>query len=84
MFCLYSVPLPILTLFLSQPLTVAQIKKVQTMIGEASERAKMKMKDTEEERHKHLVMIGNVLHASVPVSNNEVGIYYDVSAKERE
>ena len=42
------------------------------MISDASDRTKTKMKETEEERHKHLVMIGNVLHSTVPVSNNEV------------
>ena len=59
-------PLPL------QPLTVTQMKRVQVLIGEASERAKQEMKETEEERHKHLVMIGNVLHPSVPISNDEV------------
>ena len=53
---------------------MTQIKKVQTLIGEASERAKEEMKEVEKERHKHLVMIGNILHPSVPISNDEVSI----------
>lgn len=57
----------------TQPLTVTQIKKVQSLIAEASERVKTEIKETEEERHKHLVMIGNTLHPSVPISNDEVG-----------
>ena len=49
-----------------------QIKKVQSKVDESSDGAKAEMKDVEEERHKHLVMIGNTLHPSVPISNNEV------------
>ena len=30
------------------------------------------MKECEVERYKHLVMIGNVLHPSVPISDDEV------------
>ena len=41
---------------------------------EASEMAKQDITDTEEERHRHLFMIGNTLHPSVPISNDEVGI----------
>ena len=51
---------------------MTQIKKVQSLIGEASERAKLEMKETGDVRHKHLVMIGNTLHPSVPISNDEV------------
>ena len=57
----------------SQPLTVTQIKKVQSLISEASERTKVEIREIEEERHKHLTMIGNILHPSVPISNDEVG-----------
>ena len=55
---------------------MTQVKRVQVLIGEASEKAKQEMKDTEEERHKHLVMIGNILHPSVPISNDEVGVVF--------
>lgn len=52
-------------------LTVAQIKKVQALIEEANERSNAEMKECEEERLRNLVMIGNLLHESVPVSNDE-------------
>ena len=57
-----------------QPLTVTQIKKIQSLIEEASEKNKMEIKECEVERYKHLVMIGNVLHPSVPISNDEVPV----------
>ncbi len=56
----------------SQPLTVVQIKHVQRLIEEKNEKAKEEVKVCDEERHRHLVMIGNILHPSVPVSNDEV------------
>ena len=56
-----------------QALTVNQIKKVQELIEEANERSNVEMKECEEERLKNLVMIGNLLEKSVPVSNDEVG-----------
>ena len=55
-----------------QPLTVTQIKKIQSLIEESSDRNKAEMKECEVERYKHLVMIGNVLHPSVPISDDEV------------
>ena len=57
---------------LLQPVTVTQIKKVQSLIEEAANKTKIEIKECEEERYKHLVMIGNVLHPSVPISNDEV------------
>ena len=60
------------SLLLVQSLTVAQIKKVQALIEEANERSNAEMKECEEERLRNLVMIGNLLHESVPVSNDEV------------
>ena len=56
-----------------QPLTVTQIKKAQSLMDEANSKCTVEMKECETERHRHLVMIGNVLHPSVPVSNDEVG-----------
>ena len=57
---------------LLQPVTVTQIKKVQSLIEEAANKTKIEIKECEEERYKHLVMIGNLLHPSVPISNDEV------------
>ena len=55
-----------------QPLMVTQIKKIQSLIEESSDRNKAEMKECEVERYKHLVMIGNILHPSVPISDDEV------------
>ncbi len=57
----------------TQPLTVKQIKKVQSLIDAANEQCQVAMKECEVERHHHLTQIGNVLHPSVPISNDEVG-----------
>ena len=51
---------------------MTQIKKIQSLIEEASDKTKAEIKECEVERYKHLVMIGNVLHPSVPISNDEV------------
>ena len=59
---------------LLQPVTVTQIKKVQSLIEEAANKTKIEIKECEEERYKHLVMIGNILHPSVPISNDEVHV----------
>ena len=57
-----------------QSLTVVQIKKIQLLIESENERAQIEMKSLEEERTKNLVMIGNLVHDSVPISNDEVGL----------
>ena len=49
-----------------------QIKKVQQLIEEANDKNATERKELETVRSQHLVMIGNILHPSVPVSNNEV------------
>lgn len=54
-----------------QALTVNQIKKVQSLIAEANEKCVTEMKECETERHLHLVQIGNILHPSVPISDDE-------------
>ena len=51
---------------------MTQIKKIQSLTEEASDKTKAEIKECEVERYKHLVMIGNVLHPSVPISNDEV------------
>ncbi len=58
----------------TQPLTVLQIKQVQKLVEERNEKAKEDIKVCEEERHRHLVLIGNIVHPSVPVSKDEVGV----------
>ena len=63
-----------------QPLTVLQIKQVQKLIEERNEKAKEEIKVCEEERHRYLVLIGNIVHPSVPVSNDEVCVCVCVCA----
>ena len=58
-------------------LTVTQIKEVQKLIEAANERAQVDMKSCEEERLKNLIMIGNLVDDTVPVSNDEVGSVFD-------
>ena len=66
------VHVPILSLF--QPLTVKQIKNIQALIEKANEKCVVEMKECETERHFHLTQIGNMLHPSVPISDDEVHV----------
>ncbi|XP_003383114.1 PREDICTED: serine--tRNA ligase, cytoplasmic-like isoform X2 [Amphimedon queenslandica] len=52
-------------------LTVTQIKRLQQLIEEASDKNSTKRKELEETRSFHLAQIGNSLHPSVPISDNE-------------
>ena len=45
---------------------------MQKLIEEANEKCTLERKQCETLRAQHLVMIGNVLHPSVPISDNEV------------
>ena len=54
---------------------MSQIKNVQSLIAEANEKCVAEMKERETERHFHLVQIGNILHPSVPISNDEVHVF---------
>ena len=51
-----------------------QIKKLQSLIEDASKKCVTEMKECESERDANLTQIGNILHPSVPISNNEVMI----------
>lgn len=53
-------------------LTVKQIKTVSTLIDGEIEKAKEKVLKTENDRNTALYEIGNIVHHSVPVSDNEV------------
>lgn len=48
------------------------IKKVQSFVEEANKKCVTEMKECETRRHAHLTQIGNILHPSVPISDNEV------------
>ncbi|XP_003962930.1 serine--tRNA ligase, cytoplasmic [Takifugu rubripes] len=52
-------------------LTVAQIKKVRLLVDEAIGKTDSERVTLEEERFEHLREIGNLLHPSVPISNDE-------------
>jgi seryl-tRNA synthetase len=57
-----------------KPLTVAQLKEVRVLIDEAIQQNVVDLQQTEKERNNDLREIGNHLHDSVPVSNDEVSI----------
>ncbi|KAH7731017.1 serine--tRNA ligasecytoplasmic-like protein [Aphelenchoides avenae] len=52
-------------------LTVAQIKKLRVLIDESFAKTKQETERLEAERNAALVQIGNILHDSVPVSDDE-------------
>jgi seryl-tRNA synthetase len=54
-----------------KPLTIAQIKKVRTFIDEAVVENEKQLLETESTRNSALREVGNWLHESVPVSNDE-------------
>uniref|UniRef100_A0A4W5NEC0 serine--tRNA ligase n=1 Tax=Hucho hucho TaxID=62062 RepID=A0A4W5NEC0_9TELE len=53
------------------PLTVTQIKKVRLLVDEAVQKSDSERVKLEEERFQYLREIGNLLHPSVPISNDE-------------
>lgn len=57
-----------------KPLTVTQLKKVSVLIDEAFQQNDLDLQKTETERNNALREIGNHLHHTVPVSNDEVGV----------
>lgn len=54
-----------------KPLTVAQIKNIRALIDEAISKNDESLIATEQERNRALKEVGNLLHESVPVSNDE-------------
>jgi seryl-tRNA synthetase len=59
-----------------KPLTVNQIKKVSSMMDKAIVEANKRLDDTEKERNAGLREMGNHLHPSCHVSDNEVCMSY--------
>ena len=49
-----------------------QLKALRNHIDTTSKTIIAEAAQIEEERYKHLTTIGNLLHPSVPISNNEV------------
>uniref|UniRef100_A0AAQ4RWS5 serine--tRNA ligase n=1 Tax=Gasterosteus aculeatus aculeatus TaxID=481459 RepID=A0AAQ4RWS5_GASAC len=60
-----------LTADVLSPLTVTQIKKVRQLVDEAVEKSDGERIKLEAERFEYLREIGNLLHPSVPISNDE-------------
>lgn len=56
-----------------QSLQVSQIKKIRLLIDEAILKCDEERLKLEAERFENLREIGNLLHPSVPISNDEVG-----------
>lgn len=52
---------------------MTQIKKVRLLVDEAIGKTDGERVRLETERFEHLREIGNLLHPSVPISNDEVG-----------
>lgn len=61
---------------LYKALTVTQIKKVRLLVDEAVEKTDSERIKLEAERFEYLREIGNLLHPSVPISNDEVGVFF--------
>ena len=55
-----------------QKLTVTQLKKIRVSIDENMKKCVAERLECEKTRHSNLFEIGNWLHESVVVSNNEV------------
>lgn len=82
LFCLHSITvckmanrsnkLVCIFFVLCQALTVTQIKKVRLLVDEAIEKMDSERVKLEAERFEYLREIGNLLHPSVPISNDEV------------
>ena len=63
--------LEIVTAEMLKSLTITQIKKIRALIDEAIKQNEFNLLQTEKERNSALREIGNHLHDSVPVSNDE-------------
>ena len=57
-----------------QALTVKQLKRLSTLITEHIKSSAEERDQVEQERNQHLREIGNLLHESVVVHNDEVGL----------
>lgn len=55
-----------------EPLSVNQIKKISTLMDKAVQETNKKLEETEKERNSALREMGNHLHSSCHVSNDEV------------
>jgi seryl-tRNA synthetase len=60
-----------LTADVLRPLTVTQLKRVRVLIDEQMELNAKRLEETEAKRNAALKEIGNILHPSVPIDDNE-------------
>ena len=65
-----------LTKEICEPLTVFQLKKVRSLIDEAMSKNNEVLAELEKHRDGLLREMGNWLHPSVPVGNDEVSRFY--------
>jgi seryl-tRNA synthetase len=68
----FKISLETLNADLLSTLTITQIKRVSLLIDTEIENTKEKLIKIENDRNSALHEIGNIVHQSVPVSNNEV------------
>ena len=61
-----------------KPLSVNQIKKISSLLDKAIADTNRKLDETEKERNGALREMGNILHSSVPVSDNEVSCRHQI------
>ena len=52
-----------------------QIKKLQALVDKFNHACTVEMRECETQRHIYLTQIGNILHPSVPISDNEVCVH---------
>uniref|UniRef100_A0A1I8B1S9 serine--tRNA ligase n=1 Tax=Meloidogyne hapla TaxID=6305 RepID=A0A1I8B1S9_MELHA len=60
-----------LSLDVLKPLSIAQIKNLKKKFDEETVQTNLRMENLEKERNENLKKIGNLLHESVPISDNE-------------
>lgn len=68
----FAISLETLTAELLATLTIKQLKRVSLLVDTEIEKTKEKLIKIENDRNNALHEIGNLVHDSVPVSNNEV------------
>ena len=71
-----------------QQLNINQIKKLSTFVDQKIVETKESMESLENERNELLVQIGNIVHESVPISDDEENnrterTFGDVTAKKK-
>lgn len=71
-----SLPVSVILLFNFQGLSVNQIKKIRQLTDEAITKTDHELHECEKERNKTIFEIGNLLHETCVISNNEVKSFF--------